>query len=204
MSDITNLATNAPPHAKLNEFKCEISIITKLPSNASLSAKIKLKVKQIEGKGEIPNTTNLVTSTALTSLKSIISYVSNFVKKTDCSRKISEIENKIVTDQDHDKYITTQEFNKSISENLAARLKQANLASKSDFANFVKKTDFDNKPKDVTSNKNELKKLSRKIKASSTKGLIKDSINKFATLNGPKYFSSGIYQNYLVVTQKIH
>ena len=168
MSDITNLATNAPPHAKLNEFKCEISIITKLASNASLNAKIKLKVKQIEG--EIPNTTNLVTSTALASLKSIISYVSNFVKKNDCNTKISEIENKIVTDHDHDKYITTQEFNKSTSENLAARLKQANLASKSDFANFVKKTDL---------------------------------INKFATLNGAKYFSSGIYQNYLVVTQKI-
>ena len=45
------------------------------------------------------------------------------------------------------------------AENFAARLKQANLASKSDIANFVKKTDFGNKPKDVTSNKNELNEL---------------------------------------------
>ena len=32
----------------------------------------------------------------------------------------------------------------------------------------------------------------------STKGLTKDLINKFKVLNGTKYFSSGIFQNYLV------
>ena len=42
---------------------------------------------------------------------------------------ISEIENKITDDHDHDNYIKTQEFNKLISENFTARLKQANLAS---------------------------------------------------------------------------
>ena len=36
---------------------------------------------------------------------------SDFVKKTDYSKKINEIENKI-TDHDHGKHITTQEFNK--------------------------------------------------------------------------------------------
>ena len=64
----------------------------------------------------------------------------------------------------HDKYITTQEFNKLTSENVTARLNQASLASKSDIANWVKKTDFDNKLKDVTSNKNESNKLSKKLK----------------------------------------
>ena len=60
-------------------------------------------------------------------------------KKTDYDTKISEIENKITTDHDHDKYITTQEFNKLTSENFNTRLAQANLASKSDIANFIKR-----------------------------------------------------------------
>ena len=41
------------------------------------------------------------------------------------------------------------------------RLKRANLASKNDISNFVNKTDLENKLKDVTSNKNELNKLSK-------------------------------------------
>ena len=100
------------------------------------------------------------------------------------------------TDNDHGKYITTPEFNKLTTENVAAR--QANLASKNDITNFVKKTDFDNKLKDVTSRKNELNELSKKVKAISTKGLTKDLINTFSILNGAKYFSFRIFQNYLV------
>ena len=123
--------------------------------------------------------------------------VINLVKKTDYNAKINDIEKKI-TDHNHDKYITTPEFNKLMSENFAARLKQAYLASKSDIANFVNKTDFDNKLKDVASNKNELNKLSKKVKAVSTKGLGKDLRSKFSILNRSKYFSSGIFQNYLV------
>ena len=112
---------------------------------------------------------------------------------------------KTITDHNHDKYITTPEFNKLTSENFAARLKQANLASKSDIANFVNKTDFNNKLKDVTSNKNELNELPKKVKAISTKGLTKDLINKFSILNGAKYFSSRIFQNYLVfIPAKTH
>ena len=49
-------------------------------------------------------------------------------------------------------------------------------------------TDFDNKLKDVTSNKNELNELSKKVKSISTKGLKKDLIDKFSILNGAKYF----------------
>ena len=123
----------------------------------------------------------------------------NLVKNTEYNTKFREIENKITTDHDHDKYITTQELNKLTSENLNARLKQANLASKNDIANFIKKADFDDKLKNITSNKNELNKLSKKKnKAISTKGLTTDLINKFSILNGAKYFSSGIFQNYLV------
>ena len=87
---------------------------------------------------------------------------------------ISEIENKITDDHDHDNYIKTQEFNKLISENFTARLKQANLASQSDTVNFIKKT----------------LKLSKKVKAISTKGSTKDLLNKFNILNAKKYFSS--------------
>ena len=49
-----------------------------------------------------------------------------------------------------------------MAEIFTLRLKRANLASKSDIANFVKKADFDNKLEDVTSNKNQLNKLSKK------------------------------------------
>ena len=40
----------------------------------------------------------------------------------------------------------------------------------------------------------------KKGKAISTKGLTKDLIDKFSVLNGAKYFSLGIFQNYLVFT----
>ena len=69
------------------------------------------------------------------------------MKKTDYNIKISEIENKITIDHDHDQYITIQEFNKLTSEKFSARLAQANLESKSVIANFVKKTDFDDEQK---------------------------------------------------------
>ena len=72
------------------------------------------------------------------------------------------------------------------------------MAIKIDITNFVKKTHFDNKLKDVTSNKNELNELSKKVKAIPTKGLTKDLIDKFSILNGAKYFSSRIFQNYLI------
>ena len=39
----------------------------------------------------------------------------------------------------------------------------------------------------------------KKLKAISTKGLTKDLINKFSILNEAKSFSSGIFQNYLVI-----
>ena len=109
------------------------------------------------------NITNLATTTtALTAVENKIPNVSNLVKKTDYNTKISEIENKITTDHDHDKYITTQEFNKLTSEYFTGRLKQANLGTKGDITNSVKKTDFDNKLKDLKSNKNKFNKLSKK------------------------------------------
>ena len=40
----------------------------------------------------------------------------------------------------------------------------------------------------------------KKLKTISTKGLKKDLINKYNILNGAKYFSLGIFQNYLVFT----
>ena len=38
----------------------------------------------------------------------------------------------------------------------------------------------------------------KKVKAISTKGLTKDLIKKLSILNGAKYFSLGIFQNYLL------
>ena len=176
---------NVPTNVIINEVKKEISSITNLATNTTLNAKMN------EVKKEIPNITNIATTTttALTAVEN---------KIPDYNVKIREIENKITTDHDHDKHITTQEFNKLTSENFNVRLKQANLASKINITNFVKKTDFDNKVKNVTSNKNELDELSKKVKAISTKGTTKDLINIFNFLNETKYFSSGIFQNHLV------
>ena len=50
---------------------------------------------------------------------------------------------------------------------------------------------------DVTSNENELNELSKKFKAISTIGLTEEFANKFSILNGTKYFSLGMFQNYL-------
>ena len=95
--------------------------------------------------------------------------VSNLVEKTYYNEKISEIENKITTDHNHDKHITTQKFNKLTTENFSARLKQPKLASKINISNFLKETDFDSKLKNVTSNENELNELSKKVKSISKK-----------------------------------
>ena len=121
------------------------------------------KIKDIKDKNKTPYITNLATIATLTAVENKIPNVSNLVKKTDYNTKVSEIENKITTDHDHNKYIT-KEFDKLTSENLTARLKQANLASESDVANFVKNAVFDIKVKNVTSNKNELNELLKKLK----------------------------------------
>ena len=60
--------------------------------------------------------------------------------KTDYNTKISENENKITTDHDHDKYINTQEFNKLMAESFTARLPEKKLGSKNNIASFVKRT----------------------------------------------------------------
>ena len=65
------------------------------------------KIKNIKDK--IPDITDLAPTTALTAVEKKIHNVSNLVKKTDYNTKISELENKVTTDHDHDKYITTQE-----------------------------------------------------------------------------------------------
>ena len=122
------------------------------------------------------------------------------------STALTTLENKI---PDHIKYITTPEFNKLSAENFAARIAPANLVSKSDIANFIKETDFDDKLNNlnnkITSNKtkhvlveNESNGLSKKVEAISRKGLTEDLINGYKILIGMKYFSSGIFQNYLV------
>ena len=144
-------------NAKIKNIENKIADITNLATNTTLNAKIK------DVKGEIPSITNLATTTALTDLENKIANVSILVKKTDYNTKISEIENKVTANHDQDKYITTQEFNKLTSLYFTARIKEADLASKTYIANSVKKIDFDNKLKDVTSNKNELNKLSKKL-----------------------------------------
>ena len=52
----------------------------------------------------------------------------------------------------------------------------------------MKNKNFDNKLKNVTSNKNELKELFKKVKAISTKWLTKALKNICSIFNGAKYF----------------
>ena len=94
---------------------------------------------------------------ALLLLKKICD-VSNVIKK----QAISEAENQITTDHDHDRFIIAQKLNKLTSENVNTKLANANLASKNDNANFVNKTDFDDK----------LKKLNKKITSNKTKHVL--------------------------------
>ena len=113
-----------------------------MPCDTNLSTTTVLNAKINEVKNKISNTTNLATTTVLPDVENEIPDVSNLVKKTDHNTHVSEIENKITADHDHDKYINTEEVNKFTSENFTARLAQANLASKSDIANFIKKYRF--------------------------------------------------------------
>ena len=89
---------------------------------------------------------------SITAVKNKTSDVSNLIKKI----AISETENKITTDHDHDGFIITQKLNKLTSESINAKLAKVNLASKNNNANFVNKTDFDNKLK-IKNKKNYLK-----------------------------------------------
>ena len=157
-----------------------------MANNTTVNAKIN------EVKNEIPNITSLATTTVLTSVENKTSNVSNLVKKkTAYQINISQIENKITTDHDHDKYITTEKFTKLTSNSFTARHKQ-------EIGNFVNKTDFDNKLKNITSNKKKSTELSEKVKAISTKRLTKNLINRFSILYGTRYFPSGIFKNYLI------
>ena len=83
-----------------------------------------------EIKNKIPNTNKLATTTALNAVENKIPNISNLVKKNYYNTKISEIENKITTDHDHNKQITTHDSKKLTAESFTARLAQANLANK--------------------------------------------------------------------------
>ena len=131
--------------------------ITNLTTNYFLNAIIN-KVKS-----EILNITNLATASALTAVENKMPDISDLVQKSDYNTKINEVKKKI-SDHDHsNKYITTPEFNKLTPESFAERLKQANAARKSDIVIFLNKTDFDNQVKNVTSSKNQLSELSKKV-----------------------------------------
>ena len=143
-------------NATIKEVKGKIPSITNVDITAALNARIN------EVNGKIPYINNLLTTTAFTAVWNKISNVSNLVKKSDYNTNISEIENEITTDRDHDKYITTQEFNKLTAEKLTVRLAQANLSSRNYIANFVKKKDFDNKLTNF--NRNKWNELSKKLK----------------------------------------
>ena len=68
----------------------------------------------------LPNITNTALAAVELKMKYLILVIQS---KNDYNRNISEIENKITANHDHDKYIITQKINKLTSENFTARLK---------------------------------------------------------------------------------
>ena len=138
------------------------------------------KVTEIESK--IPDISGLATNSALIAVENKIPDV---VKKTDCSTKISEIENK-VNNHSHDKCITTPEFNA-----LAADVFKARLAAQTD---LIRKPDFDSKLKGsndrVTKNKNKYLLVENELK----------KLQKFdaAYFRGKSHVEEDGTQNYLV------
>ena len=111
---------------------------------------------------------NLATKTALTAVENKIPSVSNLVNKTDYNTKVTEIENKLTSDN-HDRYIDTQEFNKLTADVFDARIAQANL---------ITKTEFDSR----------LSSLNRKTTANKSKHLLVEN-----ELNNLKTFDSSCF-----------
>ena len=148
LSKLSDAVINDPVKNDLYNTKIEFKrpYITNLVTNNTLNAKMN------EVKKETASFNNLATTTAFTAVENKMSNVSNLFKKTDYATEVSEIENKITTDHDHNKYFTTQDYNKVTLAIFTARLALAYLASKSDIANFVKNTGLDDKLK--ISNKN--------------------------------------------------
>ena len=169
-------------NAKIKYIEDKIPDINNLATNTTFNA------KRNEVKNEILSIINIAAIVAFNSNINEAKINMPHITNLATTAALTAIENKI---PDHRKYITTPEFNKLTAENFAARLAQANLASKSNIANFVKKADFDDKLKKIN-------ELSDKVKEISTKGFLKDSINKYSIPNRVKYFSSGIFQSYLV------
>ena len=64
----------------------------------------------------MPDITTLATNTSLNAVKNKIPNVTNLVNKSDNNTKVSEIQNKIATDNENYNYITNQQFNKLTEE----------------------------------------------------------------------------------------
>ena len=126
----------------------------------------------------------MATKTSLNTIENKIPSVSDWVKKTDYSTKINEIEKKIA-DHNHDKYITIPEFTKLTPEIFAARLKQAT---------FVNKKYFDY----------QLKNFDKKITSKKTKhARVENEFKKLKTFDsslfiGQSYFNNDGAQLYLI------
>ena len=88
---------------KKSNYKTKITELeNKIPNISNLATKTALTT--VENK--IPDISNLATKTALTTVENKIPSTSNLVKKTDYNTKVTEIENKL-TSNNHDKYIDT-------------------------------------------------------------------------------------------------
>ena len=118
---------------------------------------LKLKLES-----KIPDVSNLVTKTGLTSVENEISDVSNLVKKKDYDTKVAAIANKF-NNHNHDKYITTTELNTLAADVFNARLSKANLVAKTDFDNLILSLD-----KKIAENKTKNKSIENELKKEKT------------------------------------
>ena len=150
-------------------------LVTKVENidTSGLVKKTDYNTKITKIKGKIPDSSNLATKTALTTVENKIPSISNLVKKTDYNTEITDIENKL-NNHDHDKYINTSEFNKLAVDVFNARIAQVNL---------ITKTDFDAK----------LLSLNRKMTKNKSKHLlVENKLNKLKTFDS-SYFRGKNY-----------
>ena len=98
--------------AKIKDTEDKISGITNLAANASLNAKIN------QVKNEIPNITNLDTTTALTAVENKIPNVSNLVKTLALTQKLVKLKTKLLLFMIMINILQLNIFEKLTSENL--------------------------------------------------------------------------------------
>ena len=160
---------------KSNVDKLDIDKLKNVPTNLS---NLKSKVDKLDADKLLPVPDDL------SKLSDLVK--NDVVKKDVYNAKIKNIEDKM---PDITNLATNASLNAKINE-VEGEIPNITYLATNAFLNT--------KIYEVKGEIPKLNELSKKVKVTLTNGLTKDLINKFSILNGAKYFSLGIFQNYLV------